>query len=188
MRQSKRLFHHGITQPQNLQPSEQSLQGMDDIRWIELLKAMVDVTLHSVSSSRQVVTHPFLNRFDAIGISSSQHTCNAVAVHSSHDVRNHSLSQTGSMLGVSYRLSGFCILRLHSILCSWLYAVTRSPVYSKGTDRQSSGTPQACQDSKHRGSYAIVPVLSAQNPDIDFKKQTPYYFFRTDSIAEKMLN
>ena len=81
-----------------------------------------------------------------------------------------SLSQTGSMLGVSYRLSGFCILRLHSILCSWLYAITRSPVYSKGTDRQSSGTPQACQDSKHRGSYAIVPVLSAQNPDIDFKK------------------
>lgn len=85
------VLHHGIAQPKRFIVLEQPLQCVDDIRRVELLEAMVDVTFQSISSADGVVSHPLLQCLHSIGIASALNARNAVPVHAPHDMRDHRL-------------------------------------------------------------------------------------------------
>ena len=85
------VFHQGVAQPEGLPVLEQPFQCLDDIRRVQLLKAVVDVAFRTVPCAGGVAVHPLLDRLDPVGISPSRHACDAVFVHAPHDVRDHGL-------------------------------------------------------------------------------------------------
>ena len=85
------VFHQGVAQPEGLTVLEQPFQCLDDIRRVQLLKAVVDVAFRTVPCAGGVAVHPLLDRLDPVGISPSRHACDAVFVHAPHDVRDHGL-------------------------------------------------------------------------------------------------
>lgn len=85
------VFHHGVAQPEGFLILEQPLQCVDDIDRIELLEAVVNIAFQRVFGAMRIILHPFLDGFHTVGITSARNTCDAVTVHSSHDVWDHDL-------------------------------------------------------------------------------------------------
>ena len=85
------VFHNGVTQPERFGVFEHPLQGFDDIWWIKLLEAVVDVALAAILCALDIVFHPLLQCLDAVGVPSAWDACDAVPVHAPHNVRDHRL-------------------------------------------------------------------------------------------------
>lgn len=85
------MLHDGIAQPQRLVILEHALERLDNIRRIQFLKAVVNITLNGILRALRVILHPLLQNFHAVGVSSPGDARDAVFVHAPHNVRDDRL-------------------------------------------------------------------------------------------------